>query len=506
MIIKSIGKNTFLNISGQVVPLFIAFLTIPITMKHFGNDRFGILTISWLFLGYSVLFDLGMGRAVVKFSSLALKENKLNQIPGILRTAVQVQLIIGFFITTVFFLFSDILINNLLTIPSHLLFEAKKTFIVASSSVPIILVCGSYRGLLESIGRFDIVNFIKVIFSSITYAIPLLGYYFNFSLISITQILIIFYLLQLLTIHFIVKLYIKGISILSLFIFDFNIVKKIFAFSGWVSLSNIISLVQENIERLLIAGLMPISMVPYYSIPKDMLDRIYVLPSSLCKTLFPIVSRTENPSKLIIIDLFLNSFKFIIFITSIVLLVIVIFSDLILKAWINTNFSELATPVILCLSLGVLFSSLNMIFLTFFQGLGMPDITAKLQTIRFPIIIIVSYFSIKYLGLSGAAFSWTFGRALAFFMNLLFFNKKIDMGSKKILDFKMFILVSVFPFFLLIYYIFIYNKNFDFLYLLIFLIVSIIIYLLFFWLFILSNNNKNTLIDIFYRWKSIIKK
>jgi len=267
-----------------------------------------------------------------------------------------------------------------------------------------------------------------------------------------------------------------------------------FRFGGWISLSNIISVIQENAERLLIAGLMPISVVLYYSIPKDMLDRIYILPSSLCKTLFPIVSTIDKTKKTEIKKLFFSSLKFISFTIGIVLVIIVIFSKVFLSLWINNEFSVLATPVIYCLSFGVLASSLNLIPFTFFQALGMPEVTAKQQLIRFPIILLVAFLLIGKYGLLGAAISWSFGRILALFMNLWYIYIKIELKVKDILNLNIFMLLLNFPLFFYINSIF--NKNKSFLELIFICFSILIVYFLYNWIFVFSCKDKLYIKDL----------
>jgi len=49
---------------GSIVPILVGLITIPIYLKLIGADRFGVLSIVWLILGYFSLFNLGMGKAI----------------------------------------------------------------------------------------------------------------------------------------------------------------------------------------------------------------------------------------------------------------------------------------------------------------------------------------------------------------------------------------------------------------------------------------------------------
>jgi O-antigen/teichoic acid export membrane protein len=62
-----IARNTLLNLIGLAAPLLVAILTIPYVVHGLGTDRFGLLSLAWVVLGYFTIFDLGLGRATTKY-------------------------------------------------------------------------------------------------------------------------------------------------------------------------------------------------------------------------------------------------------------------------------------------------------------------------------------------------------------------------------------------------------------------------------------------------------
>src|SRR3954463_3387641 len=67
-----VAHNTLLNFLGLAVPLALAFFVMPVAARHLGPARFGLLGLAWAITEYLTLFDLGLGRAVVKFVADAL--------------------------------------------------------------------------------------------------------------------------------------------------------------------------------------------------------------------------------------------------------------------------------------------------------------------------------------------------------------------------------------------------------------------------------------------------
>ena len=48
---------------GSLIPMVVALVAIPIMLEKLGLERFGLLTLAWLIVGYFSLFDFGLGRA-----------------------------------------------------------------------------------------------------------------------------------------------------------------------------------------------------------------------------------------------------------------------------------------------------------------------------------------------------------------------------------------------------------------------------------------------------------
>jgi len=62
----SLARNSVFNLLGQGIPFLAALVAIPPLIRGLGTDRFGVLTLAWMVIGYFSLFDLGLGRALTQ--------------------------------------------------------------------------------------------------------------------------------------------------------------------------------------------------------------------------------------------------------------------------------------------------------------------------------------------------------------------------------------------------------------------------------------------------------
>jgi O-antigen/teichoic acid export membrane protein len=80
-------------------PMLVAVVTIPALIRTLGAERFGILTIAWMLIGYCSLFDLGLGRALTRLVAEGLgaepRSEKSSALPSTVWTALLLMLGLG---------------------------------------------------------------------------------------------------------------------------------------------------------------------------------------------------------------------------------------------------------------------------------------------------------------------------------------------------------------------------------------------------------------------------
>ena len=65
----------------------MALFTIPFLIKGLGEEKFGILSLAWVVIGYFSLFDFGIGRTLTKIVAEKIGLEEIDEIPGLFWTA-----------------------------------------------------------------------------------------------------------------------------------------------------------------------------------------------------------------------------------------------------------------------------------------------------------------------------------------------------------------------------------------------------------------------------------
>lgn len=447
---KNILKNVLFNLLGYIIPLLFAIILIPLIIKNLGIERFGILNIVWILIGYFSFFDFGFGRALTKIISEKVSSRNYNEIPDFFWTSFFFVLLVSIIIAVIIYFLIPIFVFSFFKISAEYHQETLKTFYLLTFSIPVVATTSCMRGLLEAYHRFDLTNFIRIGFGISTFLIPTIVFFFGNSLVLIAVLLLfsrgivwIIYLILCFKLNPEIKMRLK---------FNKNVIKSILRFSTWMMLSNIVIPVITYLDRFLIGGLISAESLTYYSTPYEVVTKLTIFSGAIANVMFPTFSGSFLLDPLYTFRLSVRTIKYIFIILFPIIFLIINFSREILFIWLGENFSVISTHVLQLLSLGVLFNSLAYIPFSYIEGIGKPDITAKVQFYEMPLYILLLYIFIKFWGINGAAVIYAMRMLIdlfiLFYMMRKLTAKKIDIKDKiknYITGFLIVIILSLFP-------------------------------------------------------------
>jgi O-antigen/teichoic acid export membrane protein len=403
---KLLTRNWIFNLAGQVLPLLVALATIPYVIRRLGAERFGILSIAWVLLGYLGLFDLGLGRATTKFVAECLGRDEIEKLPALVWTSIGSQALFGMAGSIVAAAVIPFLVNHALKLSTAVRGETRLTFYILAGCLPLVFLGNGLRGVLEAGQHFDVVNYVKIPANASVFLLPAIALPFGAGLPGIVLLLalsrlaasiaFLFFCLRLFPVMRV------GLS------WDRALLRSLLGYGGWVTVSNVVSPLLTYMDRFFIGSMISVAAVGFYTAPYEAVTRAWVIPNSLIVTVFPAFSSlyaARYNERLE--ELCARSLKSLLLILSPILLLVISFAQEILKLWLGPEFAAKGTLVLQLLAAGVLINSLAFVPFALLQGLGRPDLSAKVHLLELPFYAAVLTYCLRHMGIAGAAMAWT---------------------------------------------------------------------------------------------------
>lgn len=423
-----LARNAYINLLGQAAPIIVAIFAIPLLIKDMGLERFGVLTLAWVVMGYFGFFDFGLGRATTKFVAEYHARDEMEALPKLIWSSMLVHVFLGLLGGALLALLTPWLTQSILNIPSSLLTETKIAFYLLAASVPLIVITAALRGVLEGIQRFDLVNIIKVPASILNYLGPLPILIFVDSLIAVVGFLVVSRGVVLLA-HFFLCL--RTLPMLSRrFSFDVTHMRPLLSFGGWLTVSSFLGPSIASIDRFMIGAFVSLSAVTLYATPYEVVTKLMIFSTSLLSVLFPAFSAIAVDRAQDLRRLYFRAIKYLLVLVAPIVGVLLALSYELLSLWVTSEFARDSAPVAQWLAVGVLIVIAAQVPASLLQGLGRADVTGKLQLLQLPLYALAVWALIR-MGIVGVAVAWTLRAVVDAVMMFVAAHRLLPAPAKK---------------------------------------------------------------------------
>ena len=322
---RSLASNTLWNLFGNCFPVVVAVVCLPVLKRGLGTERLGIMSLAWVLIGYFSLFDLGLSRALTKLVAERIAQRRQSEIPSLIWTSLSLMTAVGIVGSILTFLIAPYLVERLLKVPASLSHEALGSFYWLGAAVPIVVLTAGLRGVLEAVQHFRLATAIRVPMGIFSYVGPV-------ALLPFTHSLIPDYCGACVGEDSCLRCPFLGLlSRVAHFTRGFGFhapsVKPLFLFGGWMTVSNVLGPVMVTFDRFLIGSIISIAAVAYYSIPYEVVTKLWLISSALIGVLFPVFSATNSVNRARLAFLYESGVKYIFVFLLPLTLVLVIFAQ-----------------------------------------------------------------------------------------------------------------------------------------------------------------------------------
>ncbi|HWF10056.1 MAG TPA: oligosaccharide flippase family protein, partial [Bryobacteraceae bacterium] len=280
--------NATWNIASSALPLIAGVFAIPILIRQLGTARFGILSLSWTTIGYLGFLDLGLGRAITKFSAEKLATGRSNEIPNIFWDALWILLFLSLAGGTAIVFSAHAIAVWGLHVSGPYEPETTRAIRVTGLAIPLVTVGVAFRSVLEARQLFAGISVVKTGAGILGFLAPLVALSFAPRLDIAVGTLCAIRLLMVIALAMLAVRHYPSLSILRR-VHPSGILEML-RFGGWVTVSSVISPLMVSMDRFVIGGLTSLSAVAYYVTPQEIGTRLLVVPISLQSALFPVFS------------------------------------------------------------------------------------------------------------------------------------------------------------------------------------------------------------------------
>ncbi len=395
-------RNSILSLSSQCFPILVGIVTLPILIGKLGVDRFGILSLSWIFIGYLSIFDFGLGRSITKLVADLAHTGDTKGIREIVWTGLAAMLGVGTLIGLLVFLLGPFIVYRIVNIPPQFQHDALMCIRILGCSIPAVLLAVGAIGVLEARQHFLQVAIIRLPSGVWTYVGPLISLYISNSLILAVAYLAAGRYVS--TLAYLVAL-ISDIDRPSISALRADAARRVIGFGGWLAVGNLAGSLMVYLDRFFIAALLPVATLAFYATPHQILTRLLIVPTALLSVFFPAFASSFSQSRPIASRVYLKALLGVLILLLPPVAAVYIFSNQLINFWIDADFASASAEVTRLLSIMVFVHAFGIISQAFVQATGRPDIAGKFGLIELPVFAGYLYILIERYGIVGAAYA-----------------------------------------------------------------------------------------------------
>ncbi len=389
--------------------MLVMLFTVPPFLNLIGLERYGMLAIIWVLLGYFGFFDFGFGRAVAQRMA-TLKYATDHERSSLLWTALISTFLLGIVASLALLLSVDHLLMHFIDIGTDNYNEIYKSIFWLILALPILLPSSVLQGALQGRELFISLNVINIIGSTLSQILPLIVAWNGYTSLEFLIPTVLIARIVSVVLTFTVCRTDK--SLLGSAQIDMNHLTPLVSYGGWISIISILAPILITIDKLVIAGMSGAKTVTFYAIPYSLVSKVLVVPGSLSSAIFPRFAYADNKES----SIAENATKILITVMTPIVMIGILFINPFLGIWIDEQFSMASKGIGELLLLGIWINSIVYVYHANILATRSPRILAVLYLFEIPVYIFLLWFGLELFGVIGAAGAW----ALRTFMDTTF--------------------------------------------------------------------------------------
>jgi O-antigen/teichoic acid export membrane protein len=397
----SLARNTAYNLIGSAIPLAASLVTVPIYLKVIGLERYGLLAICWVVLGYMEVFEFGLGMATAQRIAL-LKDSGREARSESVWGSLALSLILGAAGALLLAALGPAVLHATMEQRSSFTREVADSIVWLALLVPLTTCHSALAGALQGRERFLRLNLIRGI-GSAAFAVAPLAAAISFGP-SLRVLIVALVAVRASTVVTLLVACRSAVPLRPAKLPSPSTLKSLLGFGGWVTGEGLLAPLLLSAEKLAIGWFRTATAVSLYMIPFNILSRLLLLPQSLAAALIPRFAgmdetQAEQTTREALRNLELLT-------APVTILALLLFRPF-LWVWIGPTLAEDCTPVGIILIVGFWFNALSHVPYAQLIGTGRPDLVVKIALLQLLPYLALLYVILPNGGVIGAALAWS---------------------------------------------------------------------------------------------------
>jgi O-antigen/teichoic acid export membrane protein len=394
----SIGRNATYNLIGFLVPTVLSLATVPAYLSLIGAERYGVLALAWLILGYFGLFDLGLGRATSqRIASLkdATPAERITAVDTAIITNVGIGIIGGAILWPV----AWYVFGHSIDLSPELRAETLQAVPLLALAVPVATSLGVLTGALVGRERFLVTNRISVTSTALFQLFPLAVAWWHGP--NLAELIIASLAARMVGLVMLWRACRKEFGPINGSHWSRAQLGGLLAFGGWVTLTSMSGPILAFSDRFFIGSLIGAVAVTIYTVPMEAMRRISGIATALANALFPRLALAPREEADRIAGMGIGTLYALL--TPPVAAGLVLM-DFVMRLWLGDEIGAQSAVIGRVFIIAYWFNVFAQIPYTRLQASGRPDVVTKIMLAELLPYLGLLYFALLEFGLVGAVY------------------------------------------------------------------------------------------------------
>lgn len=392
----SVYRHTAYNLVGTAVPIFLALISIPIYLSLIGEQRYGMLSIAWLLLGYFGAFDLGIGRAAAQ--RIAKLEKAPTSRAQSFWTALSLNSVLGVLGGLIIWPAAYYFFDRQFQIDADLQPEVLVALPWLMLALPLATMTGVLSGALQGVERFLQLNAINATGSILFQILPLIAAWLWTPDLGVLMPIAIG--ARMVGVVFLFFACIRHVAPGVAPSFSRYEASELLKFGGWVTVSSLISPVMVMADRFIIGAVLGAKSVTHYAVPFQLAERTTIIPGALSSSLFPRFAKdTAQDGQ----QMAVTSVRLLLVVMTPIIVVAILLAHPFLVLWISSQFADHSALVLQILLAGFWVNGLARVPHARLLATGRPNVVAICHLVEILPYLALLFVGLQFGGVAGAA-------------------------------------------------------------------------------------------------------